>query len=43
MMSSLTGLIFLVFITLPFTNKLYAILEPKLGRKSKKTSSNKVA
>lgn len=36
MMSSLTGLIFLVFITLPFTNKLYAILEPKLGRKNKK-------
>ncbi|MDB8793757.1 DUF3100 domain-containing protein [Romboutsia sp. 1001216sp1] len=43
MMSSLTGLIFLVFITLPFTNKLYKVLEPKLGRKSKKTSSNKVA
>lgn len=33
MMSSVTGLIFLVFITLPFTNKLYAILEPKLGKK----------
>lgn len=38
MMSSLTGLIFLVFITLPFTNKLYAILEPKLGRKNKSKS-----
>lgn len=36
MMSSITGLIFLVFITLPFTNKLYAIFEPKLGRKNKK-------
>lgn len=35
MMSSITGLIFLVFITLPFTNKLYAIFEPKLGRKNK--------
>lgn len=35
MMSSLTGLVFLVFITLPFTNKLYAVLEPKLGRKKK--------
>lgn len=35
MMSSITGLIFLVFITMPLTNKLYAILEPKLGRKSK--------
>lgn len=43
MMSSLTGLIFLVFITLPFTNKLYKVLEPKLGRKSKKTSKNSVA
>lgn len=43
MMSSLTGLIFLVFITLPFTNKLYEVLEPKLGRKSKKTSKNNVA
>lgn len=41
MMSSLTGLIFLVFITLPLTNKLYAILEPKLGRKSK--NNNKIA
>lgn len=41
MMSSLTGLIFLVFITLPFTNKLYNILEPKLGRRSSK--SNKKA
>ncbi|MBO3444412.1 DUF3100 domain-containing protein [Clostridium sp. CCUG 7971] len=41
MMSSLTGLIFLVFITLPLTNKLYAILEPKLGRNSKK--NNKTA
>ncbi|MGL5315166.1 MAG: DUF3100 domain-containing protein [Peptostreptococcaceae bacterium] len=41
MMSSLTGLIFLVFITLPFTNKLYGILEPKLGRK--KSKSNKKA
>ncbi|MGL5348897.1 MAG: DUF3100 domain-containing protein [Peptostreptococcaceae bacterium] len=40
MMSSLTGLIFLVFITLPFTNKLYAILEPKFA---KKKSSNKKA
>lgn len=36
MMSSLTGLIFLVFITLPYTNRLYDILEPKLGRKNKK-------
>ncbi|MDB8804393.1 DUF3100 domain-containing protein [Romboutsia sp. 1001216sp1] len=43
MMSSLTGLIFLVFITLPFTNKLYKVLEPKLGRKSKETSKNSVA
>ncbi|WP_343101725.1 DUF3100 domain-containing protein [Romboutsia sp. MSSM.1001216sp_RTP31141st1_G3_RTP31141_220114] len=43
MMSSLTGLIFLVFITLPFTNKLYKVLEPKIGRKSKKTSKNSVA
>ncbi|WP_042277118.1 DUF3100 domain-containing protein [[Clostridium] dakarense] len=42
MMSSLTGLIFLVFITLPLTNKLYAILEPKLGRKSK-NNNNKIA
>ncbi|MGX4598369.1 DUF3100 domain-containing protein [Faecalimicrobium sp. JNUCC 81] len=41
MMSSLTGLIFLVFITLPLTNKLYTILEPKLGRNSKK--NNKTA
>ena len=40
MMSSLTGLIFLVFITLPLTNKLYDILEPKF---SKKTNSNKKA
>lgn len=39
MMSSLTGLIFLVFITLPFTNKLYAILEPKLGSKNKNTEA----
>ncbi|CEI73571.1 MULTISPECIES: DUF3100 domain-containing protein [Romboutsia] len=43
MMSSLTGLIFLVFITLPFTNKLYKVLEPKIGRKSKETSKNSVA
>lgn len=43
MMSSLTGLIFLVFITLPFTNKLYNVLEPKIGRKSKETSKNSVA
>lgn len=41
MMSSLTGLLFLVFITLPFTNKLYDILEPKLGRK--KDKNNKAA
>ena len=41
MMSSLTGLIFLVFITLPFSNKLYDILEPKIGRKNK--SKNNVA
>ncbi|MGL5328145.1 MAG: DUF3100 domain-containing protein [Peptostreptococcaceae bacterium] len=41
MMSSLTGLLFLVFITLPFTNKLYDILEPKLGRK--KDSNKKAA
>lgn len=34
MMSSLTGLMFLVFISLPFANKLYAILEPKIGKKS---------
>lgn len=40
MMSSITGLIFLVFITLPLTNKLYAILEPKF---SKKKNSNKKA
>ncbi|MGL4913972.1 MAG: DUF3100 domain-containing protein [Romboutsia sp.] len=40
MMSSLTGLIFLVFITLPLTNKLYAILEPKFSKKKK---SNKKA
>ncbi len=39
MMSSLTGLIFLVFITLPLTNKLYAILEPKLGRKNKNNNN----
>lgn len=38
MMSSLTGLVFLVFITLPFTNKLYDILEPKIGKKDKKTT-----
>lgn len=43
MMSSLTGLIFLVFITLPFTNKLYKVLEPKIGRKSKETSKNSAA
>jgi hypothetical protein len=36
MMSSITGLIFLVFISLPLTNKLYDILEPKIGRKNKK-------
>lgn len=41
MMSSLTGLIFLVFITLPFTNKLYSILEPKLGRR--KNNNKKAA
>lgn len=34
MMSSITGLIFLVFITLPFSNKIYSVLEPKIGRKS---------
>lgn len=47
MMSSLTGLVFLVFITLPFTNKLYAILEPKLGKrkkqKAKENTSENVA
>ncbi|MEG0842817.1 MAG: DUF3100 domain-containing protein [Romboutsia sp.] len=42
MMSSITGLIFLVFISLPLTNKLYAILEPKLG-KGNKNKNNKVA
>lgn len=36
MMSSITGLIFLVFISLPLTNKLYDILEPKIGRRNKK-------
>ena len=35
MMSSLTGLVFLVFITLPLTNKMYAFLEPKIGRRKK--------
>lgn len=33
MMSSLTGLVFLVFITLPFTNKLYGILTKKMRKK----------
>lgn len=40
MMSSLTGLLFLVFITLPLTNKLYDILEPKFN---KNKNSNKKA
>jgi len=34
MMSSLTGLIFLVFITLPFSNKLYDILTSKMKNKN---------
>lgn len=33
MLSGITGVNFLIFITLPLTNKMYSILEPKLGRK----------
>jgi len=35
MMSSITGIIFLVFVSLPLTNFLYDKLEPVLGRKKK--------
>lgn len=35
MMSSITGIIFLVFVSLPFTNFMYAKLEPIIGRKKK--------
>ncbi|MEG1483707.1 DUF3100 domain-containing protein [Clostridium sp.] len=43
MMSSITGLVFLVFITLPLTNKLYAIFEPKLSRKNKNKNLKKAS
>lgn len=33
MLSGITGVNFLIFVTLPLTNKLYGILEPILGRK----------
>lgn len=33
MLSGITGVNFLIFITLPLTNKMYAILEPILGRR----------
>lgn len=36
MLSGITGVNFLIFITLPLTNKLYSILEPKLGKKKNK-------
>jgi hypothetical protein len=36
MMSSITGIIFLVFVSLPFINFLYDKLEPVLGRKKRK-------
>lgn len=32
MLSGITGVNFLIFVTLPLTNKMYAILEPILGR-----------
>lgn len=32
MLSGITGVNFLIFITLPLTNKMYAILEPILGK-----------
>ncbi|UUC42821.1 membrane protein [Clostridioides difficile] len=32
MMSSITGIIFLVFVSLPFTNFMYKILEPKFSK-----------
>ncbi|MCC0627517.1 MULTISPECIES: DUF3100 domain-containing protein [unclassified Clostridioides] len=35
MMSSITGIIFLVFVSLPFTNFMYKILEPKFSRNKK--------
>ncbi len=33
MLSGITGVNFLIFVTLPLTNKLYAILEPVLGKR----------
>lgn len=36
MMSSISGIIFLTFISIPLTGKLYTILEPKLGRRKNK-------
>lgn len=32
MLSGITGVNFLIFVTLPLTNKMYAVLEPILGR-----------
>ncbi|MBC2857158.1 DUF3100 domain-containing protein [Cetobacterium sp. 2A] len=40
MLSGITGVNFLIFITLPLTNKLYAILEPKLGRRGVKSNAS---
>jgi len=36
MLSGITGVNFLIFVTLPLTNKLYSILEPILGRRNRK-------
>ncbi|WP_304160167.1 DUF3100 domain-containing protein, partial [Fusobacterium ulcerans] len=36
MLSGITGVNFLIFVTLPLTNKMYSVLEPILGRRGGK-------
>lgn len=45
MLSAITGIYFTLFISLPLVNKLYAILEPKIGRsrKRKKLSESRAS